>query len=190
MALTPEEIQQRVEAAGRLLQEIQDALGRNGEGGRVRFPAGYIQAVGVRTLQFLWIGDEALKRNACYHLIFADVLHWLLNRTTLWLIARDMVIKHFIATMAAVAEALTIAACRRLRLDVGAFDPRVDRLVRSRAITHDTGVELKWLWETRTNLHIHEGVGLKIDRYPDDDAMRAKRALRSMRDELNERFIE
>ncbi len=188
MPLTPHQLQVKIDSVSQGLQEIQDHLGRDGPGGRVSFPTGYIKTVADRTSRLPWIGDEALKRNLCYHLIFADVLRWFLNRTTLGLIARDMVVKHMITVMGAVAEGVTVAAVRRLNQDDGRFPGRLTRLVSARAIDADMQVELKWLWDTRTNIHIHEVQGLEIDRYPVGHSNRAIVAVRSLCDQLNEFF--
>ncbi len=189
MPLTPREMQSLIDRASLALQAIQDDLGRDGPGGRVRFPTGYIKTVADRTARLTWIGDEALKRNICYHLIFADVLRWLLNRTTLRLIARDMVIKHTIAVMGAVVEGITVAAVGRLRQPAGnRFPARLGRLVTAGAINEDLRADLQWLWDLRTNIHIHEAQGLEIDRYPVSDSNRAVRVVRRLADQLNAFF--
>lgn len=189
MPLTPAEIQDLADQAGAALQQIQDELGRDGAGGVVRFPRHYIKTVGQRTHHFLWIGDEALKRNLCYHFLFADVLRWILNRTDLWGVARDMVVKHWIATIGAIVEGITVAAITRLAQPVGRFPGRLNRLVTAGAIDAALQTELQWVWDTRTNMHIHEVQYLEIDRYPIPEAVRASNAVRTLCDRLNAHFL-
>jgi hypothetical protein len=189
MALTPAQLQHLVDGAGAALQQIQDELGRDGPGGKVRFPAGYIATVAARTPMFLWIGDEALKRNICYHLIFADVLRWLLNRTTLGFVARDMVVKHSIAVMGAIVEGVTVAAMTKLGQPIGRFPGRLQRLLAAGAIDGSLRIELEWLWGERTKIHIHEVEGLEIDRYPIADGDRATTTARALCDRLATRFV-
>ena len=189
MALSPAQLQRLVDATGVGLQQIQDELGRDGNGGKVRFPRGYLNPISARMTGFLWIGDETLKRNLCYTLIFSDVLRWVLNRTDLYGVARDMVVKNAIAVMGAIAESLTVAAMVELKQPKGKFAGRLSRLVAAGAMDSSLQAELQWLWDARNGIHVHDVAHLEAGRYPVSDANRAIKAAVGLRDKLSTRFI-
>jgi hypothetical protein len=183
MPLTAAQLQELIDQAGTALQAIQSELGRDRTGGRVRFPTGYIKPVRDRIGGFIWMDSDALKRNICYHLIFTDVLRWLLNRTTLMGTAQSMVIKHIIVAMGTVAEAVTFTAARQLGHGKRSFIARIERLRKEGVLTEALRGELEWLWQARAAIHVHEVVDLELDAYEVRDSNRAIRAVTT----LNER---
>src|SRR5262249_45723607 len=155
------------------LQRIQDDQGPKGDGGKVRFPRGYIKKVSERIQHFDWIHDNILKRNICYHLIFSDLLRWLLNRTDLMGGARVMVSKHIITLMAAVVESVTMAAMSQLGQGKRNYGKRVEYLSEHGYIDDTLKVELLWLWDARTGIHIFELEELELEAYDVTDSNRA-----------------
>lgn len=189
MTLSAAQIEALAYEAGVAMQEIQIELGRDGAGGVVRFPRGYLKTVGERIGKIAWIGDETLKRNLCYHLIFGDVLRWLLNRTDLWGVARGMVVKQTIALMGGVAESLTFEAMRRLKYGKRNFGRRVEQLFDDFVIDKVTRDELLWLWDARAAIHVYEVTNLEVDKYEVKHSNRAIRAVRALADALEAEFL-
>jgi hypothetical protein len=189
MAASADEIRRLVDQADSALQGIQNALGPDGPGGRVRFPRGYLKTVHARIGHFAWIDDDTLKRNLCYHLIFSDVLRWLLNRTDLGGVARGMVIKHVIALMGSVVESLTLSAMRRLNQGKRNYAKRIEYLAQQGFIDHELRGELLWLWEARSGVHVFEVSDLELDTHELAHSNRAIRATRTLTEVLNARFL-
>src|SRR5690242_7362494 len=112
MAMTPEQLVRLAREVGQGLQRLQDEMGRDGRGYQVRFPRGYLKPMTDRE-GFWWVNSHTLRSNLCYHLIFGDVLRWLLNRTDLYGVARGMVVKHVIVLMGTLTESLLMQAMRQ-----------------------------------------------------------------------------
>jgi hypothetical protein len=189
MALTPAQLQALIDEAGAALQGIQDELGRDGSGGQVRFPRGYLKGVQTRIGRFAWLDNDILRRNLCYHLIFCDVLRWVLNRTDLAGVARGMVVKHTIAVMGAVAESLTVAAMFKLGHGKGKYAARCERLRDKDIIDETLKDELLWLWEARSSVHVYDVTDLELDTYEVRDSNRAIKAMTALAEALNTHFI-
>jgi hypothetical protein len=189
MALTPAELQVLIDEAGAALQGIQNELGRDGNGGKVRFPRGYLKRVHERIGRFAWIDDDTLKRNLCYHLIFSDVLRWILNRTDLANVARGMVVKHTIAVMGAVVESLTVTAMKQLGQGKRNFAKRVAYLCGEGLIDEALRDELLWLWEARSKVHVYDVTDLELDTYEVKDSNRAITATCGLSDALNMQML-
>jgi hypothetical protein len=134
--------------------------------------------------------DNTLKRNLCYHLLFSDVLRWLLNRTDLNGVAKGMVVKHIIALMGAVVESLTIAAMRQLGQGKRNYAKRVEYLHAHEFTDAELRDELMWLWDARSSVHVYEVTNLELDAYEIKDSNRAVAATCKLRDALKEKFIE
>jgi hypothetical protein len=189
MTLSGPALQQLVNQVDVGLQSIQNALGRDGKGGRIQFPRGYLKTVHERIGYFSWMDDNTLKRNLCYHLIFSDVLRWLLNRTDLNGVAKGMVVKHTIALMGAVVESLTVAAMRQLGQGKRNYAKRVQYLHDQGFIDESLKDELLWLWDARSGVHVYEVTNLELDTYEVRDSNRAVATTCKLRDALHEKFI-
>ena len=189
MALSPSQLQALIDRAGEALQGIQNDLGPDGPGGRVRFPRGYLKTVHARIGRFTWINDDTLKRNLCYHLIFSDVLRWLLNRTDLAGVAHGMVVKHTIALMGSVVESLTMTAMKQLGHGRRNYAKRVECLFDEGLLDAALRNELLWLWEARSGVHVYEVTDLELDTYRVADSNRAIRATCTLADTLNTHML-
>ncbi len=189
MALSQAELRRLIDQADGALQGIQNELGPDGHGGRVRFPRGYLRTVHTRIGRFAWINDDTLKRNLCYHLIFSDVLRWLLNRTDLAGVAHGMVVKHTIALMGSVVESLTMTAMKQLGQGRRNYAKRVGYLCDEGFFDATLRDELLWLWEARSGVHVYEVTDLELDTYRVADSNRAIRATCSLAEALNTQFI-
>lgn len=186
--LSAAQLQQLVDQAGAALQRIQNELGPDGVGGTVAFPRGYLSTLGAHIRGILWIGNSTLARNLCYHLIFGEVLRWLLNRTDLYGVARGMVIKHLIALMGGIAESLTVEAMRKLKHGKKSYAKRVAQLLTDRVIDQPTHDELVWLWTSRSAIHVYEVTDLEAGKYEVKDSNRAVAVVRALSGALATRF--
>lgn len=178
---------------GNGLAAIQAYLGdRNSEVGKVRFPPGYIRKANTIRAQLWFLRDETIRRNLAYAHIQSDTLRWLLNRTALTGTAREMIIKESICLAAAICESITKIVCRQERLcgETRGFKPRCDTLRTHDAISEVTSNELKWLWDFRQNEHIFMAPDWEYGYYKMTDCNRAIRALRALKKELNEWYME
>lgn len=189
MPRTEEQLQRLIHQASTTLQSIQDELGRDGVGGKVRFPVGYLIPVHERMDLFNWIDDNTLRKNLCYQLMFTDVLGWLLRRTTLKGTARSMVIKHVIAVMGGIAEAVTFVAMRQLGHGKRNYAKRIERLKEDGIFSQDLADDLQWLWEARSRIHVHEVTDLELDAYDAGDGNRAASSVSSLVDRLRHFMI-
>lgn len=167
------------------LQGIQDYLGHHDHaGGKVRFPRGYLRPVGHFYQQLRFVDDKGLRRNLCYALVLSDVLRWIINRTDLWGLPKEMVSKIGIVVMGAICESIAINGTRGLIGRRHAFCARVELMVNHKIITEDLRDELQWLWQKRCAIHIHDVSYLEYGRYNVGDYNRAVRATRDLRKAL------
>src|SRR5688572_8074123 len=97
MPLTERELREYVEEVDWRLQAISDHLAATPAApGRIRFPRGFLSTVASRTAQLPWMQDQILRRNIAYQYIFSDVLRWVNNRTDIWGVPKEMIIKYAI----------------------------------------------------------------------------------------------
>lgn len=180
-----------VERINRDLAAVHEYLGdRNVQIAKIRFPRGYLrQAVHFR--QRIWfLRNETLRRNLAYAYILSDIFRWLINRTDLYGIAREMVIKEGICLAGAIAESITKSVgveegwCGRQTN----FKQRCEQLQNNNVITRQTCAELHWLWDTRQNEHIFLVPDREHEMYELQHYNRAIRAIQSMKEEMNAYF--
>lgn len=106
------ELEEAVNEAGRLLQDIQDYVKRDfTKPAGVRFPRGYVRTAeqARKRLGFLdnSLNNPALKSNIAYTMMLSDVQHWLLVRTYLFGTAKEMVIKLHLFLLGSIVESVT-----------------------------------------------------------------------------------
>lgn len=179
------QLREHAEQASFHLQQIQNLLGHDGSGVRVTFPRGYLKPVSARIGRFGWINSDTLRRNICYHLMYADMLRWLLNRTDIAGVAKCMLVKHLIIEMGLLAETLSATAEKQFGRGKVGFERRMRRLVDHNAITAELSTELVWLWTTRSAIHLHEVEELELDSYTLPAGNRAAKAVDKLIGALN-----
>lgn len=175
------------------IQAIQDYLvDRNCEEGKVKFPWGYIRRAQVHLDRYFFIRNHTLRRNFAYALIGADVFRWIINRTTIRGVARDMIIKENICLMAQIAESLThdVLKGHFPKKQLNAYKKRTNKLVEAEVIDEELKDELHWLWDTRQNQHLFLMEVREHEHYEIRDSNRAVRAVSRLRDLIEERFQE
>ena len=90
------------------LSEMQTNLGTSDSPhGKIKFPADTFAPHFSAREQLWYIKDETIKRNLGYAHQQADVLRWIINRTDLSGVAKEMIIKEIICLAAAIVETLT-----------------------------------------------------------------------------------
>ncbi|WP_127347516.1 hypothetical protein [Pseudidiomarina mangrovi] len=175
------------------IQAIQDYLvDRNCNEGKIKFPWGYIRRVNVHLERYSFIRNDTLKRNFAYALIGADVFRWIINRTTIRGVARDMIIKENICLMAQITESLTLDVLINYfpKKQLDNYKKRTNKLVEIGVIDEELKGELHWVWDTRQNQHLFLMEVREHEHYEIRDSNRAVRAVSKLRDSIEARFRE
>jgi hypothetical protein len=171
------------------LQAIQEYVVQNNSCSyKVRFPRGVIRTAHSFRERLKFVTDETLRQNLSYALMLHDVQNWILVRTDLSDIAREMLIKDSIVLIGNIAETLT-----RLPLSKSAqsksYVKRTEQLESKAVITAVLQNDLDWLWETRCNCHFFLVEMREYGRYKTADYTRAVRTLRDFRDALDVYYL-
>ena len=147
------DLDEALERVGGGIQQIQDYVGRDfSRPCRMRFPRGYIRTANHFRNSLDFVADETLRHNLSYALLLYDVQHWILVRTDLSGVAKEMLIKDAIVLLGNIAETLT-----KLPLSTSAakksYKKRTERLRSMGIIEPALQDDLDWLWDTRNNCH-------------------------------------
>ncbi|WKT61906.1 hypothetical protein Q2E61_06835 [Microbulbifer thermotolerans] len=155
-----EELREAATKAGQLVQEIHDYCVSKGKtiddypDARIRFPRGFIRTANYQRERFPFIDCTELKSNIAYTLILSDTIIWLILRTDLSGISRDMLHKLFIFLVASVVESTTK---EYLKTICGKnYKTRTAYLKKHGIISEDLRRELDWLWDTRNRMHLFQ----------------------------------
>lgn len=169
------------------LQAIQDCLGQEDHAdAKVAFPRGFIRTAAHFRSRFAFIGDETLKRNIAYTLILSDVYRWLLNRTDISGTAKEMIIKEGICLVGSLCESVTKDVLKGIVGKKKGYKERTQYLLDNRIIDAGLKKELDWVWDTRNNEHLFLVEIREHEHYKLADYNRAIKALRNLRDKLDE----
>lgn len=107
-----DELREAVNEVSGLIQKIQDYAGRDfSKPAQVRFPRGYLRAADECRKRVNFLPDQTLRSNIAYTIQLADVQHWLLNRTDLSGMAKEMVIKLHMFLLGTIIESVTKTTC-------------------------------------------------------------------------------
>lgn len=168
------------EASG-ALQKLQTLMGGTDRpAGRVEFPRGFLIAVGTRRLQLKFVRRNKVRNNVAYAMLLHDIYRWLLIRTDIAGLARDMLVKADLTAMGSIAEALIRD---RLAGKMGArhkYTSRTKRLFDDALISEQLKHDLDWLWEMRCRQHLFELDVDDFNFYKASDHARAVRAVRGL----------
>lgn len=150
-----DKLRKAVDEAGRLIQEIQNYLGRDfTKPAKIRFPRGYLRTAEESRRRVRFLTDATLRRNIAYTIQLSDVQHWLLNRTDLSGTAKEMVIKLQMFLLGTIIESVTK---NHLRGRCGGnFGKRTQYLVEKAIIDDSLKTEIDWLWDIRNNMHLFQ----------------------------------
>lgn len=155
-----EELRFAVAKAGDLLQDIQKYCGRTlRDDSKIKFPRGVIGTADSYRARCPGYLEVDTISNCAYAFMHLDVLWWLVSRTDIVGVGKQMVIKSAIVTLATILEAtLHIPGLPRNRVlsskCSAGVNPRVEMAVDHKWICADDGVALKKLWENRNNVHV------------------------------------
>ncbi len=187
MISNDKELKLVVNTADTCLQQIQNYLGDRRDGiGRIKFPKGYIRTANHFRSQLSFVSNENVRNNLAYALIQSDVYLWLINRTSLYGVAREMTIKSAITLMGSISETLAVAGTVGIIGKKHSFCERCNRMVNKSIIKATLRDQLLWLWETRSGIHIYEIDHREYEKYKINDYNRAVNATRGLRKALGE----
>jgi hypothetical protein len=149
------ELTEAVNEASRLIQEIQDYIGRDfSKPAQLRFPRGYLRTASESRRRVSFLSDATLRSNIAYTIQLADVQHWLLTRTDLSGIAKEMVIKLQMFLLGTIVESITKnflhGRCG------GNFCRRTQWLLDNNIIDSPLKMDIDWLWDHRNNMHLFQ----------------------------------
>ena len=150
-----DELREAVNEVSGLIQKIQDYAGRDfSKPAQVRFPRGYLRAADECRKRVNFLPDQTFRSNIAYTIQLADVQHWLLNRTDLSGMAKEMVIKLHMFLLGTIIESVTK---NYLRGRCGSnFCRRTQYLVDHQFIDPGLKTDIDWLWDIRNNMHLFQ----------------------------------
>lgn len=166
------------------IQLVNDYLGdRDFDEARLRFPRGYLRSCALHRSKYNFLDDKVLQRNIAYAKMTTDIFRWMLNRTDISMIAREMIIKQGVSIMGAVAESIvkTVLKGQPGGGNKQNFGKKVETLFATNKINEKTKQELTWLWNTRGNIHLMLLEEPEYGKYSLAHYNRAVRALTSLR---------
>ena len=140
-----------------LVRDIQSYCGRNlRDDSKFEFPRGLIRTADeYRATCPSYLG--ARQQSSCaYTFMYLDVVWWLLARTDLSGIAREMVIKFSIVALATVLEALLHIPGQGIFASMAGVKGRLDRAYARAWISERQRDCLKQLWDHRNNIHLRQ----------------------------------
>jgi hypothetical protein len=156
MAITSDlELQSAVDEASALIQEIQDYVGRDfSKSVKLHFPRGYLRTAEDARGRVKFLANKTLRSNIAYTMQLADVQHWILVRTDLSGMAKEMVIKLQMFLLGSIVESITKAHLHG-RCG-GNFCRRTRYLVEQGTIDATLQADIDWLWGVRNNMHLFQ----------------------------------
>jgi hypothetical protein len=154
------DLTQAVAQASNLIQDIHNYCGRTlREDSKINFPRGLIgTATSYRTRCPGYLTADQISSSA-YGFMFIDVLWWLLSRTDITSVGKQMSLKSAIITLGAILEAqLQIPGGPRnyvLSPKSGyGVKARLEEATKRGWLSQEECTMLKQLWEHRNNVHI------------------------------------
>ena len=166
------------------IQSVNDYLGdRDFDEARLRFPRGYLRSCATHRGKYNFLEDKVLQRNISYAKLTTDIFRWLLNRTDISMVAREMLIKQGISIMGSVAESVVKTVLKGLPGGGNKqnFGKKVETLLLMEKIDEETRDELTWLWDTRGNIHLMLLEEPEYNKYTLEQYNRAVKALARLR---------
>ncbi len=150
-----EELSKAIDEASALVQQIQDYVGRDfSKPAKLRFPRGYLRTASEARQRVGFLSNRTLRSNIAYTLQLADVQHWILNRTDLSGMAKEMVIKLQMFLLGTIVESITKnylhGKCG------GNFCKRTQYLLEAGEIDEELKLDVDWLWGLRNNMHLFQ----------------------------------
>jgi len=170
-----QELRLAVAQASDLVPEIQDYCGRAlRDESKIKFPRGMIGTADSYRARCPGYLDLNTISSCAYGFMHLDVLWWLVSRTDIASVGKQMALKSAIVTLGTILEAmLAIQGLPKNRVlsskCSAGVKPRVGEAVKRGWISTDEGTALKNLWENRNNVHLKLLPGGEHDIYKVDD---------------------
>lgn len=184
------ELKQSVAIVNEHIQKIQDYLGqKSNPDGKIRFPRNFIRTASYFRERLSFVRDKNIKDNLAYALIQSDILRWLIERTDIYSTAKEMVVKAWITLMGSICETMAIDYTEELIGKKHGFCERCNRMAARGIISDKLKIEMHWLWNTRTAIHIFEIDFREYEKYNIEDYNRSMLATRKLRDALSEHAL-
>jgi hypothetical protein len=175
------ELVEAAEKANGLIQEISNYLGeRNIKDAKLRFPRNYLKTATHYRNKLSFISDQVLLTNSSYTLMLLDVYKWIANRTDIWGVPRDMLIKHGICIIGSLCESFTKDALKGRVSAKKGYKERTAYLADKKLIDKDQKQELDWIWDTRNNQHLFLVSFIEYEHYKASDYNRASSAFNNL----------
>lgn len=172
------EIPSLVEEINTRMQELQNYIGdRNIDESRIKFPRGYLRTCEYHREKYAFLRDPVIEKNISYTLLATDVYRWLLNRTDLGLSAQGMIVKHGLILICSIVEVLVLKKSKGLPDRGSTFKSYLRALVANHQLNGELDKELRWLWDTRQNVHLSLAKEPEHNKYEVKDYNRAVRGL-------------
>jgi hypothetical protein len=183
---------QAVAQASNLIQDIQDYCGRTlRDDSKINFPRGLIGTAAsyrVRCPGYLSVD----QRSSCaYGFMFLDVLWWLLSRTDITSVGKQMGIKSAIVTLGTLVEAqLYIPGLPKNNMlsskSSSGVRARLEEATKRGWISQVQCTTLKELWERRNNVHLKLLKDSELDLYKVEHVNAPQEALLVLMSKLKE----
>jgi hypothetical protein len=172
------ELTKAVAQAGRLIQEIQNYCGkRRRDDSKVNFPRGLIGTAEQYRQSCPGYLPERQRSSCAYGFMYLDVIWWLLARTDISNIAREMTIKSAIITLGTILEALLHIPGQGIFFSAAGVKRRLDRACQNNWISEQQRDALKQLWDHRNNVHIRLLDTHEFNKYREEHYDEPRRAL-------------
>ncbi len=160
-----------VAQASNMVQEIQDYCGRNlREDAKISFPRGLIGTAATYRLRCPGYLTADQISSCAYGFMYLDVLWWLLSRTDLASVGKQMAIKSAIVTLGTLLEvSLWIPGLPRTDVlsnkATAGVKPRLKEAAKRSWISQKQCAALEQLWDHRNNAHIKFLENSELDLY-------------------------
>ncbi len=172
--------------ASEQLQLVQEYVQRDfSKSAKLRFPRGYLKTAGQWRHPLRFLADSPLKKNISYTLMLVDVQHWILERTDLAGITRDMIVKLQMFLLGSIVESITKTYLHGIC--GGNYKRRTSHLHQQEIISQELCGDLDWLWDTRNNMHLFQvgGSEWETNQYTESNYIRAQNAYQGLVTALN-----
>jgi len=178
-------LQDKLQIVNEGIQEISDFLSpgpsENEKYLKICFPSGYIRNADTFRNGLGCIEDNNIKSNIAYSLILSDLNTWLLNRTTIQGVLKEMIIKNEIHLMASICETIIF---NKVGKRTG-YNKQVEKMFQNKMISEEARDGLHWLWEIRRGIHLFDLDEKEFDKYTLEDFTKSKEVTNNLIKELN-----
>jgi hypothetical protein len=183
-------LREAVASASTLVQDIQNYCGRAlRDESKISFPRGLIGTADSYRARCPGYLDAGTASSCAYGFMHLDVMWWLVSRTDLASVGRQMALKSGIVSLGTILEAMLMVPGLPKNKWLSAKSSagvrkRIDEAVKRGWISADEGTALKDLWENRNNVHLHLLPGSEHDIYKVEHINAPQAALLKLMDKL------